>query len=126
MWGLAAKLVGDIFTSYQDGKNKKRELNDAKHERRIEVIREGNVAEATWNEKAIDNSGWKDEWLTLLLSAPLVLVFFPYMVPHVTAGFIALEGMPAWYQAGVALMISSAFGYQKFMNYKMMSAYTLP
>lgn len=126
MWALAAKLIMGVFTTYQDGKDKKRELEDAKHERRIQVVREGNVAEATWNLKAIENSGWKDEWLTILLSVPLVLSFFPPLVPHVTAGFIALEGMPLWYQAGVALMISSAFGYQKFMNYKMMSAYTLP
>ena len=126
MWGLVINGVTSLFGNYTKARIRKEELKDVQHERRIEVIQQGNAAEASWNLKALENSGWKDEWLTILFSIPMILAFFPGAVPHVMAGFVALESMPIWYQSAVALMVASAFGYQKFINNNMMNAYTLP
>ena len=126
MFALVITGITSLFGNYTKAKVRKEELEDAKHERRFDVIADVNAAEAEWNLTAIKNSGWKDEWLTILLSIPLVLAFFPPAIPHVMAGFIALESMPLWYQSAIGLMIGSAFGYQKFMHNKMMNAYTLP
>lgn len=126
IWGAVISGITSIFGNYTKARVRKEELVDAQHERRLDVIARGNAAEAEWNLTAIKNSGWKDEWLTLLLSVPLVLAFYPPAIPHVMAGFVALESMPLWYQSAIGLMIASAFGYQKFMHNKMMNAYTLP
>ena len=53
---------------------------------------------------------WKDEWLTILFSIPLVLCFIPSMVPFVQEGFRVLETMPTFYQYGLSIVIASSFG----------------
>jgi len=83
------------------------ELSDAKHEREVELA-------AKWEGKSIDNSGWKDEFWTIVLSIPLIGVFFPGWVDVFIAGFEALERTPEWYRWAVAVAIGSAFGVRKF------------
>lgn len=108
----------------------KRELKHAVQIQRIQNVEAGRVAEAEWNVKALENSGWKDEWFVLLLSVPLVLAFFPTAVPYVMEGFNALEQMPGWYQSGLGVAIAASFGFQKYANVSMKNqmnkAYTLP
>ena len=41
---------------------------------------------------------WKDEWLTILFSIPLILAFIPGMEEVVKNGFQQLEQMPQWYR----------------------------
>lgn len=125
MWKLLTGAIGDVFKSWQRGRIRKWELEDAKHARRVTVIQEGRVNEATWNQKAIENAGWRDDWLTLLFSVPMILAFFPQAVEPVLAGFAALQTMPAWYQGAVSLMIASAFGYQKYHHWQMSKNYSL-
>lgn len=126
MWSFIVTAVKEIGESILSNRRRKRELEDAKHARRVEVVQQGRVNEATWNQKHVESSGWKDEYMTIVLSAPMILAFFPDMVPHIQAGFDALETMPDWYKAGVALMISAAFGYQRFVNWQMAKRYALP
>jgi len=59
---------------------------------------------------------WKDEWLTLLFSVPLVLCFFPATVEYVQAGFEALEAMPDWYQYSLSVIIAASFGVRSVMG----------
>lgn len=60
------------------------------------------------------NDSWKDEYLTVLLTAPLILGFFPYMAPHVTAGFAAVNEAPVWYVSGLGLAFAAAFANKQF------------
>jgi hypothetical protein len=53
---------------------------------------------------------WKDEYLLLLFSIPLILAFIPAMVPYVTAGFAVLKTLPAWYQWSITGMVAATFG----------------
>jgi len=67
-------------------------------------------------------SSWKDEWLTLLFSVPLILAFCGEWGREVVfEGFAALEQMPDWYQYGLGLIISATFamrGAAKFIARK--------
>ena len=56
------------------------------------------------------NNSWKDEYITILFSLPVILAFFPSMVPHVQAGFEVLKTMPEWFQIGWGVIISASFG----------------
>lgn len=66
-----------------------------------------------------ENSGqsWKDEWLTILFSIPLILAFIPDMVPYVMQGFEALEQMPAWYQYTLSIIVGASFGVRSAIGF---------
>lgn len=53
---------------------------------------------------------WKDEYLLLLFSIPLILSFIPGMVPFVAAGFAVLQTLPMWYQWAITGMVAATFG----------------
>ena len=59
--------------------------------------------------KASDNS-WKDEWLVILFSVPLILAFIPGMEDVVSHGFQQLEQMPEWYQYSLGVIVAASFG----------------
>jgi hypothetical protein len=61
--------------------------------------------------KATQNS-WKDEWITLLFSIPLIL---GNDIVH--AGFEALEIMPDWYQYSLGGIVSASIGMRGVSKY---------
>tara|TARA_R100000458_G_scaffold6751_1_gene5378 strand:+ start:5334 stop:5663 length:330 start_codon:yes stop_codon:yes gene_type:complete len=67
---------------------------------------------ADWEAIAQQNAGnsWKDEWLTILFSLPLVMCFIPSAVPYVKNGFAALQEMPTWYQYMLSVIVAASFG----------------
>tara|TARA_R110002072_G_scaffold151470_2_gene300798 strand:- start:10588 stop:11043 length:456 start_codon:yes stop_codon:yes gene_type:complete len=91
------------------------ELEDVRHERRVQNVREGRQAEEDWNIRALDNSGWKDEYMTIVLSFPLIGAFVPPLVPYLMEGFEALEAMPDWYVYSVGAMIAAAFSFRQII-----------
>ena len=55
-------------------------------------------------------SSWKDEWLTILFSIPLILAFIPGMEEVVANGFAQLNAMPEWYQYSLGVIVAASFG----------------
>ena len=55
-------------------------------------------------------SSWKDEWLVILFSVPLILAFIPGMEGVVANGFAQLEAMPQWYQYSLGIIVAASFG----------------
>lgn len=70
-----------------------------------------------WAQQA--QSSWKDEWFTILLSIPVILIFFPVLQPFVVQGFQSLELVPDWYKGALGIAIAAAFGYRKFADFMM-------
>lgn len=104
--GPVTELVGGYF------KNKAEE-KQAKHQAKMEVIRQG----GQWEDKMADASAssWKDEFWTLVFSIPLILVFYGAMFDHtiiakVDEAFAALESLPDWYQYLLFMAVSASFG----------------
>ena len=56
------------------------------------------------------HSSWKDEWLVILFSVPLVLSFIPGMEGVVASGFEQLDKMPDWYQYSLGVIVAASFG----------------
>ena len=71
--------------------------------------------EDSWENIMADASrnSWKDEWITILFSMPVIMAFFPGMVPYVAAGFDVLNQMPDWFKVGWGVIISASFGIRK-------------
>jgi hypothetical protein len=88
-------------------------VTDAKI-RRLEVEQ---GADISWENTSISNSGWKDEWFTIILSIPAVLCFVPGGAEYVTAGFDSLRDTPDWYQWAFMVAVASSFGYRKLADF---------
>jgi hypothetical protein len=56
------------------------------------------------------SNSWKDEWLTILFSIPLILAFIPGMEEVVKNGFAQLQAMPEWYQYSLGVIVAASFG----------------
>lgn len=108
------KPVTDLLAKKAEIKGKaeerKLELEQAIHERRVKLIEQGLHADAAWEIEQIKNSGVKDEWVLFLLSIPLVLVFIPATAPYVMQGFNILESTPGWYRFLVVTIFGAIYG----------------
>lgn len=108
------KLVTGVLglgSTFLEGRQK---IKEAKIEREVKAL----TTEEDWNKVQAENSAnsWKDEWLTLLVSIPLIMAFIPDMVEYVDAGFAVLGRMPEWYQILVSLVFAASFGYRALVN----------
>ena len=121
--GIITKPIADIFKEKQRKKILKIELEGAIHKQKLATIAQGKINEAKWNEKSIEKAGWRPGFLTIVLSAPMILVFFPPMVVYIEQGFIALDQTPQWYRILIGVMVSSAFGVKKLSDYFMNKKY---
>lgn len=81
-------------------------FEEAKTQRFSESLTADNV----WELESIKNSGWKDEWVLVLLSIPLILVFIPQTQPYALAGFETLNQTPSWYRWLVVLIFAAIYG----------------
>lgn len=122
MWTkLIASLTGQTVESVLNYKSEKRRL---KAEIQLEKLRgkaeyerakskratESEGRDHEWETMSIQNSGWKDEWVLVLLSIPLVLVFIPATQPTVLTGFEALAQTPEWYRWLVMMIFAAIYG----------------
>ena len=63
---------------------------------------------------------WKDEWLTIIFTLPLVLLLFGEE-ERVSNFFAALADCPDWYQYLLGTIVAASFGFRgaaKFMGKK--------
>ena len=98
--------IGGLATSYIDGKT-------AVQKAEAQIRMKEATGEIDWELAAIraTQSSWKDEWLTILFSLPLVLCFCgDWGRQIVTDGFIALQNMPDWYQVSLGAIVAASFG----------------
>ena len=70
------------------------------------------TADIDWDLEAIkaSNNSWKDEWLVILFSIPMIMAFIPGLEGVVARGFEQLEMMPDWYQYSLGVIIAASFG----------------
>jgi len=78
-----------------------------------EVMKVAATHEAGWEKIMAQGSqnSWKDEWLTILFSVPLVLAFCGDWERTIVAeGFAALETMPEFYSYTLGVIVAASFG----------------
>ena len=101
--------IADRGRTWTEGKVAK---TKAKAEAEAAVMINQSKSAADWETAMAraSNTSWKDEWITILFSIPLVLAFVPSAVPYVREGFAVLATMPQWYQYGLSVIIAASFG----------------
>ena len=77
-----------------------------------EIKKKQLTGEIDWDLAAIQatQNSWKDEWITLLFSIPLILAFIPGAEGWVDRGFEQLSKAPDWYFYSLGIAISASFG----------------
>lgn len=76
-------------------------------------------AEIDWDQTATSQMAhsWKDEYLTLLLSAPMILAFCGEAGRKAVAdGFAAISTAPEWYKVAFLSAIAASFGIRALVN----------
>ena len=116
MWTALIGPIANIAGSWMDGKveqtKAKANANVAKAKAEAAIMEKKATGEIDWDlemAKGSQNS-WKDEWLTILFSIPLILAFIPGMEEVVANGFAQLEAMPQWYQYSLGVIVAASFG----------------
>ena len=63
-----------------------------------------------WEMASINNSGWKDELVLIILSIPMITSFIPWTQAATQAGFDSLATTPLWYRTTVMSIYLATFG----------------
>tara|TARA_R100000329_G_scaffold66046_1_gene58260 strand:+ start:16 stop:399 length:384 start_codon:yes stop_codon:yes gene_type:complete len=116
---MLAALIGpisDLAGTWLQGKVEKTKAETgakvAKAKAEAVIMEKKATGEIDWDLEAIKGSqnSWKDEWLVILFSIPLILAFIPGMEEVVANGFAQLETMPQWYQYSLGVIVAASFG----------------
>tara|TARA_R100000781_G_scaffold90470_1_gene55914 strand:- start:14 stop:400 length:387 start_codon:yes stop_codon:yes gene_type:complete len=107
-----ASVVGSFVESRVEKQKGKTKVAVAKAEAEAEVYKQTALQEGNWDKITAQGSqqSFKDEWLTILFSVPLVLAFIPGAEGIVQNGFEQLEAMPSWYQYSLGVIVAASFG----------------
>ena len=110
---LGGKVV-DAVSARSERKHQEKvraiELEEVKHKTKLEMAMRGQEMDNSWELEQIRNSGWKDEFVLILLSIPLILCFHPETVRYVELGFAALDKTPDWYQWLILAVFAAIYG----------------
>lgn len=110
--GPIANLAGTWLNGKVEEKKAQSATKVAKAQAEAAVMQKRATGEIDWDitmAEASKNS-WKDEWLVILFSIPLILAFIPGMETVVENGFKQLEAMPTWYQYSLGVIVAASFG----------------
>ena len=110
--GPIAELAGGWLNAKTQAQqaNAKLKLTEAEAKAKLLVSKETSIQDWERIMAQGSRSSWKDEWLTILFSIPLILAFCGEWGRGVVAeGFNALEQMPSYYQYTLGVIVSASF-----------------
>lgn len=111
--GPITNIVGGIVQGKMEQKAAETKAKVAKAEAQAQIMLSQATSEADWEKIMAEGSqeSWKDEWLTILFSVPLVLAFCGEWGRDIVAdGFTALNAMPDYYRYTLGAIVSASFG----------------
>ena len=59
---------------------------------------------------------WKDEFLTILMSIPIIMCFIPFLSQYALKGFEILAETPEWYRWAFLGIIAASFGLRVWLS----------
>lgn len=120
--GAFTKPISDGFTAWNDGrvriKEAKINAQVARYNAEARLAEKEADAERDWDMEALkqQENSWRDEYLTILLSLPLIGSFIPDIQDHVVRGWEYLQKAPLWYQLCFMGVVAATFGLRWWFN----------
>jgi len=102
---LLPGALGRIFDFAEGWQDRRTEEAKAKHEARLEQIRQR-------------NDGWKDEYILVVASYPLVSLFIPPLRESTIASIDYLTHLPGWMVGCWVGIVAAVYGFQKVPKIK--------
>lgn len=122
-------VIKEPITEWQKRKTLEVEISDKEKERQHEInlkkidvaqelAKQGQQIEANWDANAQQEmkNSWKDEYLVMLFSIPLILSFIPQTQEAILKGFETLEKTPDWYMFLVTGIVCGVFGLRWYIT----------
>jgi hypothetical protein len=127
MIGMLLRELFGIGAGYLEGRRKLKEVKVeaesrvlvARAEAEVARLSKAQDAEIAWDNAAVSqmDRSWKDEYLTLLLSAPIILAFLGEWGRKAAAdGFAAISNVPEWYMVAFMASIAASFGVRALVD----------
>lgn len=115
LFGLGKSIVGNFLerrTKKQEHKTKMSQLKFGLKEKQLTTQLKADVDIDKINTENMSTS-WKDEFVLIMFSVPVIMCFIPTMDVYVKAGFEALKDTPIWYQVIFVVMCLTIYGHRK-------------
>lgn len=110
--GPLTELAGGWLKGKADKQAAESRIKLAEAESKAAIMLSKETSVADWERIMAQGTqaSWKDEYLVLLFSVPLILCFTgEWGRTAVAEGFAALETMPEWYQYTLGVIVASSF-----------------
>ena len=106
-------------------------LKIAKLESQIKRAEQGDTAAICLDQLSFEHRGWKDEYLLIFTTAPVLILFLAPLLElillkdiyaagdlttAVMAGFTALQQTPDWYLVALLLVYVDTFGFRRLLK----------
>jgi len=98
-------LIGPVSSMVGKWQERRAQVSVAKHEANLKRIE-------------AQKGDWKDEFLIIIWSAPLMCAFIPPLQDNAFRAFEYMEKLPPWYMGGWVAISLAVFGVDKLMKVK--------
>jgi len=115
MWQL---LIEPLTGLAKDWFKRRADKAEAKHERELRKIN-GEIGLDTMSAEDMRHS-WKDEWLTIIFTVPMVVVFYGAIaddraiISRITLAVQTITELPEWYVHIMYGIVAASFGLRTF------------
>lgn len=105
MWTALTALIAPVTSMVSNWQAARSQVSAAKHEAKLERIK-------------AQQGDWKDEFLIIIWSAPLMCGFIPPLQDTAFRAFDYMEKLPPWYMGGWVAISLAVFGVDKVAKFK--------
>jgi hypothetical protein len=117
MINLIGAAVGGLIDIFKTKAERKSRIEEAKTTATINRIQSGDEQAANLDAISLQGRGWKDEYLLLLTTLPIVLAFIPDLAPYVKQGFDVLKAsVPDYYWYALGMIYIDTFGFRRMLR----------